>query len=331
MVCICILLLCNQAYAQESSAAELKALEDGKAIINIVIENDKFTGTDQGYTNGIRFAWLSSEKKVPHWAQNVGNTILPFGRDGNKRISFAFGQSMYAPSDLSQSTIIQDDRPYAGWLYGSLGIVSDSGDALDNAVLSIGVVGPPSLAEPIQKAVHRLTDSPDPKGWNNQLDTEPTIGLTYVRKWRALFEEKPFGLATDIIPHAGATIGNVNTSATVGSTVRVGFDLPSDYGPPRIRPSLPGSDFFLPTKNLSGYLFATVEGRAIARDIFLDGNTFHSSQSVEKENFGGTIQLGAVVTLGDARLSYTQVMMTREFETQKETPQFGAVTLSYRF
>jgi hypothetical protein len=109
----------------------------------------------------------------------------------------------------------------------------------------------------------------------------------------------------------------------------VGFDLPSDYGPPRIRPSLPGSDFFVPTRNLSGYLFTTAEGRANARDIFLDGNTFSDSHSVDKENFVGTLQFGGAITLGDARLSYTHVLITKEFEGQKEAPQVGAVTLSY--
>lgn len=310
---------------------EQKIIEDDKQIFSLVFENDVFTGSDQGYTNGIRFAVLSSEKGVPDWARSAGNAILPYGRDGNKRISFALGQNMYAPTDLSQRTLIQDDRPYAGWLYGSLGIVSDIGDALDNAVLTLGVIGPSSFAEQTQKEVHKITDSPDPKGWNNQLETEPTIGLTYERKWRALLEAEPFGLATDVIPHVGATVGNVNTSANLGGTVRVGFDLPADYGPPRIRPSLPGSDFFVPTKELSGYLFGTVEGRAVARHIFLDGNTFNDSHSVDKENFVGSLQLGAAMTFGDARLSYTHVMLTREFEQQKQTPQFGAVTFSYRF
>jgi lipid A 3-O-deacylase len=319
------------AYAEEASAAAKPHIEDDKVIFNVVFENDVFAGTDQGYTNGIRFAWLSSEERVPDWARYAGNAILPFGKDGNKRVSIALGQSMYAPTDLSSAVIAQDDRPYAGWLYGSVGIVSDSDDALDNAVLTVGVIGPSSLAEQTQKAVHRVTDSPDPHGWGNQLKTEPTIGLSYERKWRALIEAEPFGLASDVIPHMGATIGNVNTSANIGGTLRVGFDLPADYGPPRIRPSLPGSDFFVPTKALGGYLFGTVEGRAVARDIFLDGNTFKDSHSVDKENFVGSLQFGAAMTLGEARLSYTHVMMTREFETQTETPQFGALTLSYRF
>lgn len=319
--------------AQELSESEVtrRMTEDDKGIFNIIWENDIAAGTDQGYTNGIRLGWLSSEENVPGWAKSVGNAILPLGREGNKRISLSLGQSMYAPKDLSQTAIVPDDRPYAGWLYGTIGIVSDTGDTLDNATLTLGVVGPESLAKQTQKEVHKLIDSPDPKGWDNQLDTEPTIGLTYERKWRALLEAEPFGLATDVIPHIGATVGNVATYANAGGTVRLGFDLPQDYGPPRIRPSLPGSDFFVPTKDLSGYVFATVEGRAVARDIFLDGNTFKDSHSVDKENLVGSAQVGAALTMGDTRLSYTHVFMTREFETQEEDGQFGAVTLSHRF
>lgn len=66
--------------------------------------------------------------------------------------------------------------------------------------------------------------------------------------------------------------------------LRLGQRLPLDYGPPRIQPSLPGSGFFVPPQDRFGwYLFAGVEGRAVARNIFLDGNTFRDSRSVDKE------------------------------------------------
>ena len=123
----------------------------------------------------------------------------------------------------------------------------------------------------------------------------------------------------------------MNTNLSVGTTFRLGYDLPADYGPPRIRPSLPGSDFFVPTQKIGGYLFTTVEGRAVARNIFLDGNTFVSSHHVDKKNFVGSLQVGAALTFGDMRLSYTHVFMTKEFKQQDTATQFGAVTFSYRF
>lgn len=311
-------------------AAEDVREEDDKGIFNVVIENDIFAGSDSDYTNGIRFAWLSSEDHMPRWIQSVARA-LPIAGDGNKRISVAAGQSMFAPEDLSRRDLVVGDQPYAGWLYGSVGIVSDTGKTLDNVVLTLGVVGPASLAEPTQKFVHKLTDSPQPNGWDNQLKNEPGIMLTYERKWRSIYEISPFGLSADVTPHAGVNLGNINTDATVGATFRLGYDLPADYGPPRIRPSLPGSDFFIPTQELGGYLFTTIGERAVARNIFLDGNTFTDSPSVDKKNFVTSLQVGAAVTYGETRLSYTQVFMTKEYDTQKHPSVFGALTLSHRF
>lgn len=305
--------------------------EDDKGIFNIVWENDIFAGEDQNYTNGFRVAWLSSETNAPRWIDWASRNLLPISSEGNKRISIAAGQSMYTPEDISQRQLITDDRPYAGWLYGSVGVVSDTGTQLDNVMLTLGVVGPLSGAKSTQKFVHKVIDSPNPQGWDNQLENEPGIMLTWERKWRGLYEFSPFGLGLDATPHMGVNLGNVMTDAAVGMTFRLGYDLPADYGPPRIRPSLPGSDFFIPTQELGGYLFAGFEGRAVGRNIFLDGNTFSESHDVNKEDFVGGVQAGAALTYGDARLSYTHVFMTREFREQDRPAQFGVVTLSYRF
>lgn len=311
-------------------AAEEVRDDDSKGIFNVVIENDIFAGSDSDYTNGIRFSWLSSEEHMPGWAQSVARA-LPLANDGHKRFSIATGQSMFAPEDLSRRDLVMGDQPYAGWLYGSVGMVSDTGKTFDNVMLTLGVVGPLSYAKQTQKFVHHVTGSPQPEGWNNQLKNEPGIVLTYERKWRGLYEASPFGIGADVTPHVGVNLGNINTDASVGATFRLGYDLPADYGPPRIRPSLPGSDFFIPTQELGGYLFTTIGERAVGRNIFLDGNTFSDSQNVDKKNFVSSLQVGATVTYGQTRLSYTQVIMTKEYDTQKHASAFGALTLSYRF
>lgn len=315
----------------QAHAADERLQEDDKAIVSAVFENDTFSDTDQNYTNGFRLSYLSSESKTPYAARWIANHLLPLSTQGNKRISIALGQNMYTPTDLTQTALIPNDRPYAGWLYGSVGMVSDTGKRLDNAMLTVGVVGPASLAKPTQRWVHEVIGSPDPKGWDNQLRDEVGVVLTFERKWRSLYEFSPFGVGMDVTPHVGVNLGNVNTDASVGAMFRLGFDLPSDYGPPRIRPSLPGSDFFIPTSTLGGYLFAGVEGRAVARNIFLDGNTFRDSPSVDKKIFVGSLQAGAALTFESMRLSYTHVFQTKEFDTQAKPQQFGAVTLSYRF
>lgn len=68
-----------------------------------------------------------------------------------------------------------------------------------------------------------------------------------------------------------------------------------------------------------------------ARNIFLDGNTFRDSRSVDKEPLVGDLQFGIAVTWRNVRLSYTHVLRTREFKTQGEADDFGAFSLSVRF
>lgn len=322
------LLLGLSARAEESV---LRPDEDHKGIYTLALENDLFSGSDDNYTNGVRVAFLSAENNFPTWLEEGANALPFLSAKGHKRWHIAFGQSMFTPHDLTQTQLQIDDRPYAGWLYGSLGLISDTGYRLDNLQLSIGMVGPASLAAQTQRFVHDVIDTTRPEGWDHQLHDEPGLMLTYERKWRNLYEFSPFGWGVDITPSLGGSIGNVYTHAAAGAVIRFGYDLPSDYGPPLIRPNLPGSDFFSPNKDVAWYLFAGFEGRAVARNIFLDGNTFQDSHRVDKYPLVGGLQAGIAFTFENTRLAYTHILRTREFHGQPEADSFGAITLSRRF
>ncbi len=238
---------------------------------------------------------------------------------------------MFAPDDLTQKTLIRDDRPYAGMLYGSMGLMTDTGYRLDNLQLTIGLIGPASGAAQTQDFVHDIGNFIDPQGWDNQLENEVGFTLTYERKWRGIYQLSPFGWAVDVTPHIGASLGTIHTHATTGATFRLGYDLPADYGPPLIRPSVTGSDFFVPTQEIGWYLFAGFEGRAVARNIFLDGNTYRDSHSVDKYPLIGGVQAGIAFTYQNTRIAYTHIFRTKEFEGQDDGDEFGAITVSYRF
>ena len=120
-------------------------------------------------------------------------------------------------------------------------------------------------------------------------------------------------------------------AAAVGATVRFGMDLPSDFGPPRIRPSLPGSALFDPGKDWAWYFFAGVEGRYVLHNIFLDGNTFSDSHSVDKEPLVGDFQVGAAITVGRMRLAYIHLLRTREFKQQDVHDRFGVISVAFKF
>jgi hypothetical protein len=52
---------------------------------------------------------------------------------------------------------------------------------------------------------------------------------------------------------------------------------------------------------------------------------------VKREPLVGDIQWGLAVTWKGARLSYTHVRRTREFETQARSDDFGAFAVSFAF
>jgi len=79
------------------------------------------------------------------------------------------------------------------------------------------------------------------------------------------------------------------------------------------------------------YAFAGVEGRAVARNIFLDGNTFSDSPSVDSLPLIGDLQFGIVATYNQIRLSFTQIMRTEEFEGQNDGDHYGSIALTYLF
>lgn len=329
--------------------------DDGDGIFSIQVENDVFaSGADRHYTNGLRLSYLTKAKPcdpdkdkpcISGFLKDL-TSFIPAFRDGEEhRIAYSLGQNMYTPSDISVEELMPNDRPYAGWLYFGLGFVSKNTfentpekdyTRLDRLELNVGMVGPYSLSEATQKGWHDLFNFREPRGWDNQLKNEPGVVLLYERQW--LFKRKSMifnAFDAELAPSLGAAVGNIFTYAAAGARVRFGVDLPADYGPPRIRPSLPGSDAFIPGERVSGYVFGAVEGRAVARNIFLDGNSYRPSHSVPKKHFVGDLQLGAALVvprtglLPPFRLSYIYIWRSEEFKGQEFRDKFGSISLSF--
>lgn len=309
---------------------------DPRGCLNLQWENDAFSlgNIDGHYTNGMRVSYLVGEDRIWPWVAKAARA-LPFYPDGGRlRSSYALGQNLYTPEYIGIPEPIPDDRPYAAWLYLALGLIADNDRILDSVELSLGVVGPAALGEEVQKGIHNLIGSPEPKGWAHQLQNELTLQLIFGRVWRKgpLLRDwaplRAMGLEIDFTPHISGALGNVFIYGAGGGSLRLGNDLPADYGPPRIRPSLPGSGFFVPSRSVGWYLFAGIEGRIVARNIFLDGNTFKESLSVDRNLLVGDIQAGLAMTLHSVRLAFTYVLRAQEFATQRAADQFGSWTLS---
>jgi len=313
----------------ESPAHAADGTERGT--FSILFENDLFFDSDSDYTNGVELTYTTAPQDTPAWAVRAAHWLPFFTANTDVRTRYAIGQNIYTPNDLNVANPPLTARPYAGFLYGAFGLVGDTGTHLDQLQLTLGVVGPSSLAEESQKWIHGIIRDRKPLGWSTQLHDEPALLLQYQRSIKLIPPRSLLGLIFDAEPHYGIAVGNVYDYVNVGAMARLGFNLPADYGPMRIEPSLPGSNFFEPNGAFSAYIFAGVEGRAIARNLFLDGNTFQSSRSVDKENFVGDAILGAAITFDRMRIAFTHVIRSREYKTQSKEARFGAVDVSFRF
>ena len=312
--------------------------------LSFYFENDFFGDTDRYYTNGIKLSWISPDLtsyaqsgKLPEWALPIVHW-LPFINDQGlqRNIGLSMGQNIYTPRETERKDLIIDDRPYAGWTYFGIAFHSKNERRLDSMEIQLGMVGPLSFAEQTQKFVHRLGNWQCPEGWEHQINNEPGVALVYERKWRFFKAGAIKGAGFDVIPHLGGALGNVCTYANAGVETRLGWNVPSDFGISLIRPAgdanAPASlhDPRLSADQSFGLnLFALINGRAVARDIFLDGNTFTESHSVNKRHFVADCAVGIGFIIHHYKVSLTRVLRTEEFKGQKDAQSFGSLTFSY--
>ena len=299
--------------------------------------------TDQQYTNGIRASFISpnldsyeNDPALPEWVRNTNRRLKALHNDKSlqRNLVISLGQLIFTPEDIDATDLIEDDRPYAGYLHLSFGYHMRSDKKLHSTELSLGVVGPASLAEQAQDLIHDLRGFDKFQGWDNQLDNELILNLVHERK-RKFSLPNIRTLQQDVIGHAGFAMGNLATYLNAGGEYRIGWQLPDDFGTSSLRAggdtSAPGNfDRRNKGEGFHGiHAFIAVDARLVGRDIFLDGNTFEDSHSVDKEPLIADIAVGISTTINRWKISYAQVARTKEFRGQPNSHKYGSLSFSY--
>lgn len=300
---------------------------------SIQLENDFFARSgDRYYTHGTEVSRTVIGDRA-QWLEDVATFLWVFDSDGEVNgINYRIGQKIFTPDDIESTDLVVNDRPYAGYLYISAAILSSVSQKTNIEVgnlfeVTLGIVGPSAKAEEVQSGFHDLIGIDKANGWDNQLNDELALGVSYTRFWKQV---NPIGtLNYGMTPHINLVLGNVYTYAATGIMFRFGTHLNNDLAPPNIRPGFPGLSLFQPNLQSNWYFFAGMEGRAVARNIFLDGNTFSDSHSVDKKPLVADFQYGFVFRTGKMRFSISNMIRSKEFEGQQDETRFGAVNISF--
>jgi hypothetical protein len=234
-------------------------------------------------------------------------------------VQWQFGQDLYTPEATWRAYQVEDDRPYAGWLYGGVrllgGTQTSKAYRLDTVGIDIGFVGPSAMAERTQGIIHDARSMPIAQGWAHQLEDEFGLVVSYRREWH---HEKGEGrVSGDVAPYITGALGNVSTHLSAGLSLKTGVNFRAH----RLAERRAGSGW---------HIFLDFETRAVARNIFLDGNTRSESHRVEKELLIGEVTVGLKLTVGRFGVTFATMIRSREFVGQREPDRYGAVSFSYR-
>lgn len=352
--------------------------------LSLTLENDMFVNTDSNYTSGWKVSAASGEvgpdtqpECLPAFfrvQQEIGHRAFDLlgtdpTQDATRQVQgrnflAKFGQAMYTPRDFTQSALIANDRPYAGWLYLGLGYhvrsVPNPGpdgsraeeQRLDSLEVNLGVIGPLALARQAQDLIHDVRGFARFQGWSNQLKNELGVQLVYERKHKTrnalpIYEDRwpacrpggggpaycSPGAAVELIRYSGVSLGNISTRAYVGGELRAGWNIPNDFGTFSIRP---GGDNPAPVSAQEGFadslrrpfgahFFLGMQGAVTAREFSLDGNLFADSHKVTRTPLVGEMHAGLAFQWGPVQLAVSRVARSREFSEQGRRHAFGQV------
>jgi len=285
--------------------------------------------SDRGYTNGTRMLWS--------WIPVEGSELEKLASilcrskidDCERTVTAGLGQNMYTPEYLRSTHPIRGDRPYGGWLYGTLMFDATKLTTNDHVELYAGVIGRDSHAADAQIFVHKHVTpaAPDPLGWKTQIGEWAAFLATYERRVKLLPRRVPDGRPEwfDLSPSIGASAGNVFINGSLGMTVRIGYNLPSRFipsiksGPMALR--IPNNDQPFqefkkrraeqPSPDWDAYVYVVANASYAARNVFIDADA--DQYLIKRRPEVREHRAGATFRVHHFRFAYQQTWRSSEF------------------
>jgi hypothetical protein len=333
-----VLMLAVLASGVAGCAVQSSASYDGA--MTVTLENDTFTNSDNNYTNGIGATWVSndletydSESFVHKWGKFW--SFLPFVSDEGYQTyaAWSLAQEMNTPDEDDDPNPPEDDQPYAGILYVDSVLYARKERWAHAWELKLGVVGPASQAEYVQKKFHELIGSEEPMGWDTQLPNEPVINVTLTTAHLLAKGRLADTVEWRIVPVGSLGLGTYFTGAGLGTYVEAGWNLVDALGGTALREGLNAASTagVGPVDGWSVAFFGGVGGYGVVRYLPLDGTLFRDSRSVDTEPWIGMHSFGFAVRHRSFAVSFAKTFFTDAFETARQNSEFGTLSVSWYF
>lgn len=331
---------------EDSAAQDVASVE--QETWRFEYDNDFFFDKDNKVTSRLSLqrhtavaeSW-DALRGVPRFSTRIGSIMPTLTKEGlSYRIGMAVEQVIQTPTDLSRRDLIEDDVPYAGVLALQLNWYGYNDSEYRGFNTVAGVVGPLSLARQAQFLGHKVSTTTDPKGWDNQLPSEPVFNCGYMRKKKFCKGGDSGTLEYDAAFGGDAGLGNLVTQIGGTLELRLGRNMPQGFASVSDPASIGThhAAVLAPSNSnvASAYAFLVLGCNAYAYNIFLDGNAFRDSHSVDKEILVAKAMGGIRCDFGRWGIQCGLYVTTDNVDTHQASEalgneQLGTLILEWRF
>ena len=314
--------------------------EDPGGIITGMIENDVFTGSDDRYSNGLALSWTSRELSlypatsfVRQWANFW--SFLPSLGDGDEAqyVAWTVSQEMHTPQDLARIIPDPNDQPYAG-----LFLVDSAfyrlGEKFGEAwQIQLGLVGPITGAESLQKWAHELSGAQEPLGWDSQIQNEIMFNVGYTVGYSFIDNRPPTGRGFRVSPIVNVELGTHVTAIGVGGVAEYGINVPEALAVGGLGNNLKASNAVAAEyeDRWSVVGFLGVGAYAVAHYLPVDGPVFRDGPSVDVDEFATAVNLGVTARRGNFIASFAVTQGATPADDFSGEIDYGVLTFSWLY